>query len=151
MEVTVEEKDIISYKKRRKMTITTIAIFCIVMLLLAARNNFAIAMLLVGLVFMLSYYRSIKSDTYLLTNLKIHNDQISIRYFKKDEQFELHGHIHEFTIRKQHEILSKTPTPFLSIYHNNILIVKQYTTTVWSSDKMEDVAEYFKKINSPTH
>lgn len=144
MNIEVENKDIITYKKRRYRSIKTVAIFCLVLLLLIWRSdNFLYGLLVIIAIFVINYYRSIKSDTYLLTKLNIEGDRVSIHYFKRDEKIELEDNISHFTIKKEHEILSKTPTPFLSVSHNNSLILKQYQASLWSSMLMDEVVAYF--------
>lgn len=140
MIVEIDNKDILTYKKRRYKSVRLIALFCIALLFLSRKeSNLLYGLIPVGFLFIVQYYKSSKHDKYLVTKIIIEDDRMQINYFLKSDELFIDGPLDEFSFVKKYEHLNRTPTPYLAIYQNTTLMIKQYQESIWSEKKMDEV------------
>lgn len=150
MIVEIDNKDILTYKKRRYKSVRLIALFCIVLLFLSRNeSNLLYGLIPVGFLFIVQYYKSSKHDKYLVTKIKVEDDRMQINYCSKNDELFIEGTVDEFSFVKKYAPLNRTPTPYLAIYHNATLLIEQYQKSIWSEKKMDEVVTLlnFKKTS----
>ncbi len=95
--------------------------------------------------FLVQFYKSDRWDKTFINIVSFHNENVTIEYFNRENQSRLSGHVNEFNFIKE-IAFNKIRTPYLAVYQNGQLKLKQFEIGDWSESKIDEVIESFKKI-----
>ncbi len=97
-------------------------------------------------VFLVQYYKSKQRDKSYISYISISNDSATIEYFDGETKKQINGRLKEFSFKKQYAF-TKIKTPYLAVYKNNELKIKQFENGEWIENKIDEVVDLFNKKN----
>jgi hypothetical protein len=93
-------------------------------------------------IFLVQYYKSKQRDKSYISYISIGNDSTTIEYFDGETKKQISGQLKEFRFKKQYAF-TKIKTPYLAVYKENELKIKQFETGEWIENKMDEVVDLF--------
>lgn len=131
------------YTKRTKSSLTIIIIVSIIIgLIVTAASNFMWGIGIGLLNFIIQYFKADRRDNVYINKITFDKERLSIEFVDHKVVNTITGHLSEFNFKKK-AALQKTPTPYLAVYHNNELKIKQFEVDDWTESKMDDVINSF--------
>jgi hypothetical protein len=135
------------YIKRSKSSLTiNIFISIVIGLLITLATDKLWGFGIASFFFLVQFYKSDRWDKTFINIVSFHNENVTIEYFNRENQIRLTGHLNEFNFIKEIAV-NKIRTPYLAVYQNGQLKLKQFAINDWSESKMDEVIASFKKIN----
>ena len=137
-----------NYSKRTKNSlILNIAISIIFGLIVTASSDIKWGAGITLLVFFIQYFKSIRRNKSFINSISIHKDFITIEYLEGETKKQISGQPKEFEFKKQHAF-TKIKTPYLAVYKNNELKIKQFEIGEWIENRMDEVVAICNGKNS---
>lgn len=132
-------REIKEYKKRHADSLlTNLVISLIIFLVVFASSNQYYAIAISVFFFIVQQYKSNRWDRYFISRIIISHDKITIEYSDKDEKKELSDFTSSIKFEKK-LAFNKIKTPYLAVYHNNVIVIKQFVLPEWSEKKIDEV------------
>jgi hypothetical protein len=140
------KNDGLSHSQREKNSLVTNIIISIVLGGIVAFTNNIYWGIGIGLFFfIIQYFKSDRWDKTFISNISFDPQKTNIEFSLRNKNENLNGETNEFKIKKE-IAFNKTKTPYLAIYHNSELQIKQFEMGDWTETKMDEVVSAFSKI-----
>lgn len=132
-------KEIKGYKKQHTGSlVTNIAVSLVIFFVVIASSNQYYAIAISVFFFIVQQYKSNRWERYFISRIIISHDKITIEYSDKDEKKELSDFTNSIKFEKK-LAFNKIKTPYLAVYHNNVIVIKQFALPEWSEKKIDEV------------
>ena len=139
------------YGKRAKSSLTTnLAVSIAIGLIVSATSDIGWGFGIALFVFLVQYFKSDRWDKTFVNSISIDNQNVTVDYYDRNTKKTLSGHLNNFIFKKKISALNRTRTPYLTIYQNKDLQIKQFVIGDWTEDKMTEVVNAFKNAVSVT-
>ena len=136
------------YAKRTKSSLTINLVVSIILGLIVTASSNAIWGIGIGLLmFIIQYFKADRRDNIYINKISFDKENVSLEFVDHKVVNTITGHLSEFDFKKK-AALQKTPTPYLAVYHNNELKIKQFEVGDWTESKMKDVINSFNKADT---
>jgi hypothetical protein len=132
-----------TYGQRAKQSfITNLIISFVIGLLVAMFNDMRWGIGIGLFFFIVQYFKSDRWDKTFINNISFDQATTNIEYLNRDKTENLIGATAGFRIKKE-IALNKIKTPYLAIYQNNELKIKQFAIGEWTEIKMDELESAF--------
>ncbi|MCZ2278337.1 MAG: hypothetical protein LC117_10455 [Bacteroidia bacterium] len=136
------------YAKRTKSSLIINLVVSIIFGLIVTASSNVMWGIGIGLImFIIQYFKADRRNNVYINKIYFDKENISIEFVDHKVINTITGHLSEFDFKKK-AALQRTPTPYLAVYHNNELKIKQFEVDDWTESKMDDVINSFNKADT---
>lgn len=137
-----------SYQQRfRRSLLTILAISVVAGWLVSIRGDIKMGFGVAFFFFVVQYLKAVRQEKTFINLISIESNLIQIEYQNEGISETLNGSIAEFSFKKKFTF-SKTRTPYLVIYQNKELKIRQYLEGDWTEERMDELLTHFSKMRS---
>lgn len=136
------------YAKRTRSSLTINLVVSIAIgLIVTASSNVGWGIGIALAIFIIQYFKSDRRDNVYINKISFDKQNVSVEFVDHKILNTITGHLSEFNFKKQ-TALQRTPTPYLAVYQNKELKIKQFEVDEWTENKMDEVINSFTNADT---